>query len=805
MNNEAEKAQFKVGGMMCSFCAESIKKALGRVNGVKDVRVSLAHEEVLVRYDPEEIKEAELGKILRQLGYHLRDPRKERGIEEEEAELRQEKRRLFTAAGLTGAAAALMLAMLLGVRSPWLKYGMLTLALSTVFGPGLYILKMAAQSLRRGILNQHVLLVFAAFAGITGGFAGFITEDFPSAEFFGVAVFVTSYHVLSGYTSLLVRTRASQALRRLLSLQPPVARVLREGGELEIPIEEVKKGELLRVRPGEHVPVDGEVVKGESSVDESLMTGESLPVEKLPGDEVIGGSLNLLGSMLVRATRIGEESFIQQVAGQIEEARAMKPGITQLVDRVLKYYVPGVLGFASLGFLFWTLGSWLLGGEVDFKRGVFASLAVLVMGYPCALGMATPLAMIRGGGKAAEKGILMRSPAAFQAMKDIKKVVLDKTGTITKGKPGVTEVLSLGDAGEEEVLRLAASAEKPSEHPLARAIVEHAENRGVTLSEAAHFKALPGRGVEAEVEERRVSVGSLRHLEEDGVKIAGGEEQASTLEKEGKTVVGIAADGMLLGLVSIDDTLKDDAPAAIRLLREAGLEPLLLTGDNMRTAAAVAHKVGITEVIAEALPREKVNYIRSLQEEGYRVAMVGDGINDAPALMQADIGIAIGAGTDIAIESADIVLMGEELTRVVDAYHIGCSSYRKTVQNLVLAFSFNGVGVPAATTGLVHPALAMMAMLGSVSTVLLNSLGGRLVPRRGGIQGEEEKKKTMILHIPGMHCQGCVAAIRGALQKIDAVEVEADLNQHLLVIHSHGTAPDKIKKILREAGFPSDS
>jgi heavy metal translocating P-type ATPase len=716
------KAQFKVGGMMCSFCTESIKKALGRIEGVEDVRVSLAHEEVLVRYDPARVGEAELGKTLRQLGYVLRDPRRERTCEEEEAELRMEKRRLLKAAGLTGTAAAIMLAMLLGVTSPWFKYAMLILALVTVFGPGLYILKMAAQSLRRGILNQHVLMEFAAFAGLAGGLTGFFIEGFPIAEFFGVAVFVTSYHILSGYTSLRVRTRASQAVRRLLSLQPPVARVIRDGREEEVPIEEVRKGDVVRVRPGEHVPVDGEVVEGESSVDESIVTGESLPVEKQPGEEVIGGSVNLNGSLMVRVTRVGEESFLQQVARQIEEARAMKPGIMQLVDRVLKYYVPAVLGFAVLGLLVWTLGSWLLTGEMNPRRGIFAALAVLVMGYPCALGMATPLAMIRGGGMAAEKGILIRSAAAFQVMKDLGKVVLDKTGTITRGKPGVTDVVPLGRATEDEVLRLAAAAEKPSEHPLARAIVECAESRGIALPGVGRFKAYPGLGVRAEVGGGKVAVGSLRFLRQEG-EVKG--ELAGGLEAEGKTVVGVAVDGELLGIIGVADTLKEDAAAAVRLLMEAGLEPVMITGDNRRTAEAVAREVGIGEVVAEALPEEKVAYIRGLQERGHRVAMVGDGINDAPALMQADVGMAIGAGTDIAIESADVVIMGGRLTAVVDAYYIGCSSYRKTLQNLALAFSFNGIGVPAATTGLLHPIWAMAAMLASVSTVLLNSFGGR--------------------------------------------------------------------------------
>jgi len=322
-----------------------------------------------------------------------------------------------------------MISMWLGYRPPYFKWPMMALALATVFGPGLYILKMAFQSLRRGILNQHVLLEFGAFAGLIGGFVGFFVPDFPIAGFFAVAVFITTYHILSGYTSLRVRTRASQAVRILLDLQPAMARVIRDGKEEEVPIEDVQVGEHVRVRPGEHIPVDGEVVDGASGVDESLVTGESIPVERTVGDKVIGGSLNQSGTLVVKVTRVGEESFLQQVARHIEEARALKPGIIQLVDKVLTYYVPGVLVFAAIGIIIWTVGAWFVSGEINLTRGIFAALAVLVMGYPCALGMATPLAMIRGGGMAAEKGILMRSGEAFQALKDVKKVVLDKTGT----------------------------------------------------------------------------------------------------------------------------------------------------------------------------------------------------------------------------------------------------------------------------------------------------------------------------------------------------------------------------------------
>ena len=727
------KLQLKIGGMACSFCVASITKALGRMDGVCDVNVNLAHEETLIQYEPAKVSPARLKETLLDLGYTVRDAGQVRGFEEEEAELRGQRENLLTAAGFTAVSLAAMSLMWLDLMPSQgmaaLYWLMPILALSTIFGPGWHILTMAWASLRRGILNQHVLLEFGAFAGLVGGFLGYVLPAFPLPDFLGVAVFVTTYHLLSGYVSLLVRTRASQAVRKLLALVPASARVVRDGREEEVPIEDVRPGEFVRVRPGESIPVDGEVAEGASSVDESLVTGESIPEEKMPGAAVIGGSINQYGTLLVRVTKVGEESFLSQVARQVEEARALKPGILMLVDRVLQVYVPAVLLFAGGALLAWTLGAWGLTGTADWTRAIFAGLAVLVMGYPCALGMATPLAMIRGGGMAAERGILMRSAEAFQALKDVRRVVLDKTGTLTRGKPAVVEIVALSGHDRRDALRLAAAAEAASEHPLARAVVAAAEMQGLPLPKVEEFVAVPGRGVTATVEAHRVAVGSPSFIESEGVDVRAASGRIQSLQEAGNTVIALAVDGELRALLAIADQIKPDAQEAITRLREAGLKPIMLTGDNRRTARAVAEKVGIDEYRAEILPQGKADVVRELQRQGHRVAMVGDGINDAPALMQADVGIAIGAGTDIAIESADIVLVGERLGAVADAYHIGKASYRKTVQNLLLAFAFNGIGIPLATTGLVHPVWAMIAMAASVSTVLTNSFGGQLLPR----------------------------------------------------------------------------
>ncbi|WP_018991682.1 heavy metal translocating P-type ATPase [Aromatoleum toluclasticum] len=732
------KIQLKIGGMACSFCVASITKALGRMDGVRGVNVNLAHEETLIRYEPAKVTPTRLKETLLDLGYTVRDAGQARGFEEEEAELRAQRENLLTAAGFTAISLAAMSLMWLDLLPPQgmaaLYWLMPILALSTVFGPGWHILTMAWASLTRGILNQHVLLEFGAFAGLIGGFLGYVLPAFPLPDFLGVAVFVTTYHILSGYVSLLVRTRASQAVRKLLALVPPTARVVRDGREAEVPIEDVRPGDLVRVRPGESIPVDGEVVEGASSVDESLVTGESIPEEKLPGAAVIGGSINQYGTLLVRVTKVGEESFLNQVARQVEEARALKPGILVLVDRVLQVYVPAVLLAAGAAVLAWTLGAWALTGTADWTRAIFAGLAVLVMGYPCALGMATPLAMIRGGGMAAERGILMRSAEAFQALKDVRRVVFDKTGTLTRGKPAVIEIVALAEhcahdgQNFHEALRLAAAAETASEHPLARAMVAAAQAQALSLPKADDFEAAPGRGVTATVAAHRVAVGSPAFVTASGADMTSANDRIRSLQEAGNTVIALAVDGELRALFAIADEIKPDAREAILRLREAGLEPFMLTGDNHRTARAVASSVGIDEYRAEVLPQGKADVVRELQRQGQRVAMVGDGINDAPALMQADVGIAIGAGTDIAIESADVVLVGERLGAVGDAYHIGKASYRKTVQNLLLAFAFNGIGIPLATTGLVHPVWAMIAMAASVSAVLTNSFAGRLLP-----------------------------------------------------------------------------
>jgi Cu+-exporting ATPase len=811
--------RMKIGGMSCSFCTNTIRRAYERVDGVHEVGVSLAHEEGLVKYDPAKVSEEQLRRVLTDVGYTLRDPDKVRSFEEEETELRHARNRLLVAATFTVISLLLMVfVMWLGwVTLPLLPWIMLALALETMFVTGWFIKRMAWQSLRRGILNQHNLLEFAAFAGLAGGLLGlFVTPRFPAGEFFAVSTFVTTYHLLSDYASKAVRTRSSHAIRTLLDLQPDTARVVRDDAEVEVPTDEVGVGELVRIRPGENIPVDGEVVDGASAVDQALVTGEPIPEERVAGDEVIGGSINQTGTLVVKVTRVGEESFLKQVTRSIEEARALRPGILQLVDVVLRYFVPGVLVFAAIGFMIWAVGPLLFGEPPNLFRAVFAALAVLVMGYPCALGMATPLAMIRGGGEAARRGILMRSGEAFQIMQELTAVVLDKTGTITRGEPAVQAVVAAGDRTEDEVLRLAAAAESSSEHPLARAVEDAAEERGLDLPQVGHFTSHTGRGVEATVDGSRVLVGKPAFLAERDVDLSAADDDLPRLEENGQTAVAVAADGTLAGLIGIADVVKDDAAQAVRRMTDAGLTPIMITGDNERTARAVAADVGVDEVLAQVLPEQKAARVRQLQQDGRRVAVVGDGINDAPALTQADVGIAIGAGTDIAIESADIVIMGDRLGAVMDAYEIGRGSYKKTKQNLTLAFAFNGIGVPAATTGLVHPVWAMVAMVASVTTVLANSFAGQLLRRAAAgrhaseereletpADAVEETERVLRLEV-GMHCPGCAGNISRSLPQIDGV-------RSAVAEHEHGTveivyleskvSEDEMCDHLRELGY----
>jgi len=768
----------RISGLHCSLCTGTIEKALIRQDGVDKVAVSLSHEQALVDYDPAVIDPQQILGTLRDIGYDLYDPRKLRPFEEEEAELVKEGKRLLTAiaasllaigliANISGFLSVLVPASVVVVMVP-VAYALLRpqgrrtavagavaivapavlalgsraaggttavpyvtglLALTVVLGVAPHILSMAYQSARRGILNQHVVLEIGAFAGVAGGLYGLVGRlpGYPTAPFFAVTVLVVNYHIFSEWLSLLVKTRSSQAVRKLMDLQPDTARVVhqQDGRDVEVdtPIARVQVGDQVRIRPGERIPVDGTVVSGFSTVDLALVTGEPVPVERSAGDEVIGGSINGAGTLLVKVSKVGTESFLAQVVRHVEDARALKPSILHLVDRILRVYTPTVLAISAVSLIGWLAGSWTLDGHPDVTRAVFAALTVLVMGYPCAVGIAAPLAIVRGAGDAADLGIIMRTGEAFQQFGKVTHVVLDKTGTLTEGRPAVREIRAVND--EAELLAVAAADEANSEHPLARAVVDAARDRGLTIPAADQFSSITGFGITAVIAGRPVLVGRPGLLIDRGIDLTTLQPSIAELEQAGRTVIAVSQDGQPLGVIALGDEVRPDAVEALAVMRKDGLRPVMVTGDNASAARLVARRLGIDDVHAGVLPDGKADIVRELQARGAKVVMVGDGINDAPALMQADVGVAMGGGTDIAVESADIIIVRNDVTSIQTARQISRRSYRRTRQNVALAFLFNGIGIPLAATGLVYPVWAMLAMALSVTTIFINSIGGR--------------------------------------------------------------------------------
>ena len=566
---------------------------------------------------------------------------------------------------------------------------------------------------------------------LTGPFSFF----FPVANYAGVAGMIMAFHLTGRYVEESAKGRASQAIRKLLELGAKTARVLHDGQEVELPVDEVQVDDVMIVRPGEKIPTDGLILEGDSAIDESMATGESMPVNKHPGDEVIGATVNQEGLLKVKATKVGKDTFLSQVIKLVDECQGSKVPIQEFADKVTGIFVPVVIGIAILTVLAWVFAPGLTrplvrAGTflpwVDPNLGVttlaiVSMVAVLVIACPCALGLATPTALMVGSGKGAENGILIRTGEAIQTLKDVKVAIFDKTGTITKGKPEVTDIVTTNGFDNKALLQLAASVERGSEHPLGRAIVEKAEADQLSLSEPQDFQALRGKGVTAQLDGRSVLVGTRRLLHEKGIDSSPMEETMVRLEGEAKTAMLVAVDGKLAGVIAVADTLKEDSAQAIAALHELGIQTAMITGDNQRTAEAIARRVDIDHVLAEVLPDGKVAEVQKLQQEFGLVAFVGDGINDAPALTQANVGIAIGTGTDIAIEASDVTLVRGELTGVVEAITLSRETFKKIKQNLFWAFFYNVVMIPLAIIGWMHPVLAEIAMATSSITVVGNA------------------------------------------------------------------------------------
>ena len=740
---------FRVEGMHCGACSAAVERTLNRIEGV-EATVSLPAESATVRYDPEAIDVGELTRAVADAGYRLerrdasgdRAARERERLRRDEEKVRLARRRMITAWALTVPIMAWMVPeMAFGVLWPTplvFDLGLLLLAAPVLLGPGRPTLRSGIAGLRHRSPNMDTLIALGSVAAvITGLFA--VAHRLGVGpmimNYAGVGAMIVAIHLTGRYVETRARGRTSAAIQKLLSLEARTARVLRDGDEVEVPVSGLAVGDVMVVRPGEKIPTDGIVVGGSSAVDESLATGESIPVDKEEGDAVIGATVNRQGVLRIRATGVGEDTFLAGVVRMVEQAQGSKVPIQEFADRVTAVFVPVVLTIAALTLVAWLLipGPFVAVAErasellpwvhADLDRvslAAFAALAVLVIACPCALGLATPTALMVGTGMGAEHGVLIRDGAAIQTLEGADVVVFDKTGTVTRGAPELTDVEALdGDSGE--LLRRAAAVEAASEHPLGAAVAAAARERGLRASPVEAFEARTGLGVVGTVDGRRILVGSARLLAGEGVPVEALAGRAEALESRGRTVMLVAVDGEPAGLVAVADRVKEDSREAIRRLHELGLRTVMLTGDNERTATAVAAEVGIDEVRAGLLPDDKVKEIRRLQAGGATVAMVGDGINDAPSLTQADVGIAIGTGTDIAIESADMTLVHGSLTGVVRAVRLSRATFRKIRQNLFWAYFYNTIAIPVAVLGLLHPILAEAAMAGSSITVVANA------------------------------------------------------------------------------------
>ncbi len=609
--------------------------------------------------------------------------------------------------------------------------GMIVLSTPVMFWLGKSTLRSAWIAISHKNANMDVLIALGTVVSYLTGFASLFLS---LANYAGVAGMIMAFHLTGRYVEIKAKGRASQAIKKLLELGAKTAKIIVDGEEKEVPIEEVKLNDIMIVRPGEKIPTDGKIIEGESAIDESMATGESMPVQRKAGDEVIGATVNQKGMLKIKATKVGKDTFLSQVIKMVEELQGSKVPIQEFADKVTSYFVPSVLGIAALTFILWiifpnSLGAitvwaqnflpWVTPGLGILTAAIFATVAVLVIACPCALGLATPTALMVGSGLGAEHGILIRSGEAIQTMKDLKVVVFDKTGTITKGKPEVTEII-----GEQkrELLQIAASLENASEHPIGQAVISKAKEKRIELLDINNFESITGHGIKGDIGGRKILIGNESLMRQFNIGINSDTKQIKEkLEDEAKTVMLVGIGGKLAGMIAVADTVKEDSAGAIAELKKMNVKTVIITGDNKRTGEAIAKKVGVDEVLAEVLPEQKVKEVQKLQEKYGIVGMVGDGINDAPALKQANVGIAIGTGTDIAIEAADVTLVSGKISGVIRAIKLSRATFKKIKQNLYWAFGYNIAAVPLAMMGLLHPVIAEIAMATSSISVIANA------------------------------------------------------------------------------------
>lgn len=738
--SEAMDKILKIEGMTCAACAKAVERVTQKLEGVTDANVNYATEKLMISYEPSKLKLSDIKRAVEKAGYKaiLEETSVDADQERKQKEISQLWKRFLISSLFTVPLLYISMGHMIGFPLPTLISPMINpiifaltqLALTLpVVALGNKFYSVGFKALFRKSPNMDSLIAIGTSAAFLYGLFAVVKifqghHDYAHHLYFESAAVIITLITLGKYLESFSKGKTSEAIKKLMGLAPQTATIIKDEKEVEISIEEVETGDIIVVKPGEKMPVDGEVVEGITYVDESMLTGESIPVEKNVGDKIIGASINKNGTIRYRATKVGKDTVLAQIIKLVEDAQGSKAPIAKLADIISGYFVPIVIILAVISGLSW----YLMGGEsLIFSLTIFIS--VLVIACPCALGLATPTAIMVGTGKGAEHGVLIKSGIALETAHKIKTIVFDKTGTITEGKPKVTDIIALKGLTENDLLQLSASAEKGSEHPLGEAIVREAEEKQIPLKKLEFFRAIPGQGIEVKIDNQEFFLGNKKLMLEKKVSLEALDEVSNNLAKEGKTPMYIAIDGSMAGIIAVADTVKASSKRAIEKLHEMGIEVAMITGDNKRTAQAIARQVGIDRILAEVLPQDKAHEVKKLQEDGKRVAMVGDGINDAPALAQADIGIAIGSGTDIAMESADIVLMRSDLMDVPTAIELSRKTIKNIKENLFWAFAYNTLGIPIAM-GVLHifggplldPMIAGAAMSLSSVSVLANAL-----------------------------------------------------------------------------------